>query len=95
METSGGAGAGEEPHQVKKGGHLLERPPACAPPPTHQSNRILSAQTGTLLHSVCGNASAPLVGFHPAKPNNAHPQQWKTLVTDPQSEKRLSYSGFL
>lgn len=68
VETSGGAGAGKEPHQVRRKGKKAERWwSEYDPLPTpHQSNRILSAQTRTVWHSVCGNASAPLVGFHSA-----------------------------
>lgn len=41
-------------------------------PAPHQSNRIFSAQTRMIWRSVCGNASAPLVGFHPGL---KHPAQ--------------------
>ena len=69
VEAGGGAGAGEETHQVKRKGRRLPGRstdmPTSRRAPSHQSNRILSAQTRMLCYSVCGNASAPLVGVHP------------------------------
>lgn len=72
VETRGGAADGEEPYQVKlnlkkkrrASTRKIHRLTTSLPP--HQSNRILSAQTRMLWQSVCGNASAPLVGFQPA-----------------------------